>query len=617
MSTDQSLRELISSGVELTAREAVAIAQELIASGPTDARAMPPFGPPSLDNVQIYPDGSVECLECASTPAVSEIARLLDAMLPRSARPRVPSGLRYTIARALLEVDAPPFDSLAAFSAALARHEDGDRTDIVRQLYARAVPASSNLVSRRFPGERRRMALSARELRWHLREADEALFRQMQAAGGAPAATRAVADAAPVVPRADAPRIAGRAANRWRLGGAVAALIAFGAGTMVVGEITAVRKRLETWSRASSPNAWHGSATTPSTNLPAIASAPAVAQVAGATPPTHVQKFSVPPAADQSSAPASIGEPGWGLSHGTRPRPVQPEPPHVDTAARIAASRSRTALPSGRESSSAVPAAYASSAPALLADFASTSTALFLRTGNSSDARGSREAAPPRSDDLRVMTILDDGAKNYHVRPSPEGNYVAFDSDRDGERGVYVAERDGSAARRVSGPGFAALPSWSPDGTTLAFIRSEAERPGVWNLWIQDLAGGRARRLTSFTDGQTSDASWFPDGQRVCYTHDDHLIVRDLETGSTRAYVSPLRHSLARSPAVSPDGSHVIFQVSQSGGWLLDLHDGSMRWVLTDPTAEEFTWSPDGRRVAYRSVRDGQWGIWRMPVHRD
>ena len=38
--------------------------------------------------------------------------------------------------------------------------------------------------------------------------------------------------------------------------------------------------------------------------------------------------------------------------------------------------------------------------------------------------------------------------------------------------------------------------------------------------------------------------------------------------------------------------------------------DGSMRCVLTDPSAEEFAWAPDGRRVAFHSRRDGQWGIY-------
>jgi Tol biopolymer transport system component len=242
--------------------------------------------------------------------------------------------------------------------------------------------------------------------------------------------------------------------------------------------------------------------------------------------------------------------------------------------------------------------------------FASNGTALFFHTGRSSDSRSALETATVGGDDLQVMTILDDGARNYHVQPSPDGAHVAFDSDRDGERGVYIANRDGTEVHRVSGAGYAAVPTWSPDSKRLAFVRAETDRPHVWNLWLLDTASAEMRRLTSFRMGQTWGASWFADGSRICYTHEDRLFVRDLQSGTTHEYVSPVPNRLMRTPAVSPDGTHVIFQVARSGAWVLDLSDGSMRCVLTDPTAEEFAWSPDGRRVAFHSRRDGQWGIW-------
>jgi Tol biopolymer transport system component len=189
---------------------------------------------------------------------------------------------------------------------------------------------------------------------------------------------------------------------------------------------------------------------------------------------------------------------------------------------------------------------------------------------------------------------------------------VAFDSDRDGERGIYIATRNGTGVRRVSGPGYAAVPTWAPQGDRLAFIRAEDRTPNVWNLWLLSLKTGDTRRLTNFAYGQTWGASWFSDGRRICYTHEDRLVVLDLETGQTREYASPVRGRIVRTPAVSPDGDHIVFQVFRNGGWLLDLRDGSMRSILSDPTAEEFAWSPDGRRVAFHSRRDGQWGIWVM-----
>ncbi len=50
----------------------------------------------------------------------------------------MPGPLRYALARALHEVAAPPYDSLADFSRALRRFETGHRAAIVRGLHARA-----------------------------------------------------------------------------------------------------------------------------------------------------------------------------------------------------------------------------------------------------------------------------------------------------------------------------------------------------------------------------------------------------------------------------------------------------------------------------------------------
>ena len=130
-----SLADLRALGVSLTTAEALAVAQSLFESSADDA--CPPFGPLSAGNILLSLDGSVTSNACATTPTVLEAAILLEELLP-DGHPQVPGALRYTLGRALHEVAAPPFDSLADFSRALRRFEHGERTAMVRSVYLRA-----------------------------------------------------------------------------------------------------------------------------------------------------------------------------------------------------------------------------------------------------------------------------------------------------------------------------------------------------------------------------------------------------------------------------------------------------------------------------------------------
>ena len=175
----RSIAELRAAGVVFTADEAVAITQQLtvMLRDPHEGDLVqPPFGPPSAQNVFLSDDGSVVCRGCRATPAVSEIGIFLESLLPDGSI-RVPGALRYTIARALLNVDVPPFDSLDELTRDLARHERGSRAEWVRGVLARAAgqrPAATTLAL----VDRRRTRPSESELRRALREADARLFEQ-------------------------------------------------------------------------------------------------------------------------------------------------------------------------------------------------------------------------------------------------------------------------------------------------------------------------------------------------------------------------------------------------------------------------------------------------------
>lgn len=245
--------------------------------------------------------------------------------------------------------------------------------------------------------------------------------------------------------------------------------------------------------------------------------------------------------------------------------------------------------------------------------FATARTLLF-HAGRNDTGRLFTATLDAQQQAMELTPLLDGRGRAYHARLSPDGRRLAFDSDRDGVRGVYIADRDGSGVERVSGPGFAAVPAWSPDMKTLTFVRGETGRAGVWNLWERDLATGRLTRLTGFKSGQVWGASWFPDSSTFVFSHEDRLVIADRSGRQRATFSSPVRGRLMRTPAVSPDGSRIVFQVFRDGIWVLDVASGRMRRVLDDPTAEEFAWDPDGRHVAYHSRREGEWRIWVMPI---
>jgi hypothetical protein len=474
-----ALQSLIRRGVELKPHEAVAIAQQLIHST-VDVDLTAPLGPPTVESIVVFPDGRVASVSSAATPAVSEIGRLLDAMLPHGRGQAVSGGLRYTVARALLEVDAPPFDSLQALSSSLARFEMGDRPQVVRSLLARAEGAGPRLVAKPEPCE----AMAS-------------------------------------VPAVVTTHSAGARHQRFAWRAAAAVVVSFAVGWLA------------------------GSRTFRNEQMRPVAS-------------TTVDVPAVP----EPTIPEDAGG-AWTVEM------------------------------------------YS---PAFSAD----GRTVFFHTGGSRSPRSALMRRTREDANARPIPVVDDGARNYHAQPSPDGRRVAFDSDRDGERAVYVADADGSNIRRASGPGYAAVPTWSPGGDRLAFIRAEPSLPKVWNLWLLALSTGELRRLTRFTYGQTWAASWLPDGQRIVFSHEDRLVMLSLADGRMQSYPTPVRGRIVRTPAVSPDGRRVIFQVWRDGAWLLDLGSGAMRRVLDDPTAEEFAWSPDGRRVAYHTRAGGRWAIQMM-----
>jgi hypothetical protein len=610
-----SIAELSGAGIRLNAAEAVTITRQIV---DRVLRGQVP-GIPSADVIGITPNGAIAIDgPIAADRSVGRAARLLDSLLPElgsATDVRVPGALRLVVARALGTLDLPPHPSLEQFSSALERFAAPDAAAVLGSLHdrwssaaARRVPglqAPADLTisdvrrARRATGltlsdisTRSRIPVSLlRELEWgyfvnwpagHYGRTQ--LVRYARAAGLDdelvvnavwPVLQHAVRARVAAAPAVDGPSQT-RSVVETRL-------VRIGP-TALVGRGRTPRRRRALLAALAIP-ALLGVAALPMVFMgdePAVMlpAADAPQSVAAKEPPA------VEPPAPSPADPRPVSKPA------TPGRSVPPPAIHRDEpGARPAPLRADVAF-----------------SPA----FATTGSAMFFHADEGDSSALMRADTDANGAVLKVTSIVDDSARNFHARPSPDGSMIAFDSDREGERAVYVADAEGRSVRRVSGEGFAAVPSWSPDGRRLTYVRAEPDRPRVWNLWMVDLATGEPTRLTWHRAGQPWGAAWFPDGERIAYSHEDRLLVRTIDGRSEQIYPSPKKGRLLRTPAVSPDGRKVVFQLHRDGAWMLDLRDGSMRRILSDPTAEEFTWAPDGRRVAYHSRKTGEWNVWLM-----
>jgi TolB protein len=199
---------------------------------------------------------------------------------------------------------------------------------------------------------------------------------------------------------------------------------------------------------------------------------------------------------------------------------------------------------------------------------------------------------------------------------------IAFNSDRDGSLQVYVMNADGSGQAQLTAGGVAnGEPDWSPDGSRVAFYSwRDAVFPDNWTseIYTMDPDGANPTRLTTDNLIQ-AEAAWSPDGGTILvhgYTGGIGVPAGDMEVYAVAATTGSLTN-LTQNPSSgdgggtwSPDGRQIAFQSLRGGfGWELFTmnRDGSNLRNLTifhpfyDVTPK---WSPDGSKILFVSFRD-------------
>lgn len=260
---------------------------------------------------------------------------------------------------------------------------------------------------------------------------------------------------------------------------------------------------------------------------------------------------------------------------------------------------------------------------------------------------------------------------------SPDGRWLAFLSDRDGEKGqVHVIPTDGGEARRLT-TGFAGVGgvTWSPDSQRLSFtarVRPE-DQPSILNgpeppvfreirrikhradgtglldgrthVFVINVGGGAPLQVTD-GDWDDSKAAWSPDGTLLAFSS-NRAANRDWEDESD-IFVVPAAGGEARNltggghslstPAWSPDGKTIaclgrsadapaganvrLWTVPADGGAPrcltadLDISIGSD--VISDTRAGHLSlapiWTPDGQHLRFPVTARGNVGLHELAV---
>jgi dipeptidyl aminopeptidase/acylaminoacyl peptidase len=181
----------------------------------------------------------------------------------------------------------------------------------------------------------------------------------------------------------------------------------------------------------------------------------------------------------------------------------------------------------------------------------------------------------------------------HSVTVSPSGAQIAYalseyngDADTDFQNIWLLEVKCGRTRRLTHGTACNTLPSWSPDGQTLAFL---SDRGNQTQIYLLPLNGGEARQLTNLPQGVAGGPVWSPDGSAIAFSatkEEEAPIEPDIAFRVTRhvyrfdgmGYLDALIHDL----------------------YLVDVADGAIQQLTNDENHNTAPhWSPDGRRLLF------------------
>lgn len=246
---------------------------------------------------------------------------------------------------------------------------------------------------------------------------------------------------------------------------------------------------------------------------------------------------------------------------------------------------------------------------------ASTGRIVFFdKRFDSNEEEGSFEIVSLDLDNWTDTQLTSDLSENTYPVPSPDGRWIAFQSNRDGDYDIYLTNIVGGQLRKLTDNNvWDRLPSWSPDGEWILYS-TDVRGDGTFDLYRIRMDGTENQAV--FSNGQrNSHARYSPDGRYIVFTTGGDLrdastwevALLDLETGQQAKLLTnnDIRDS---SPTFSPDGERILFITTigdDTAVATMNL-EGEDRQVIYDGVGNEWaaSYSPDGNYIVVTSTID-------------
>ncbi len=240
-------------------------------------------------------------------------------------------------------------------------------------------------------------------------------------------------------------------------------------------------------------------------------------------------------------------------------------------------------------------------------------------------------SALPDSVSLRRLTFCPEHCGNA-LSPtwSPDGSEIAFHADWFGDHrnDIYRIPATGGTpfwVTRLDWRFNNAFPSWSPDGEKIALASGPPQGEGRQELWVLNAVDGSQRTKLASHDGNIKRPVWSPDGSEIAYyvlirMYDPaiaHVYVVSSDGGTPVSLTESQPSTSSGDPAWSPDGTQIAFDSDRSGNqeiWVMPAEGGeAIQLTHTEPGYSMYpSWSPDADRIAFCSSRTGNTEIWVM-----